>query len=304
MKNKNLLIIVLLLLPIAVVSFLKKETNFNLKKNSKNNISYTINIKLNDGTTEELDLENYVIGVVAGEMPASFELEALKAQAIAARTYALFKKEHTSEQKITITTNDQVYLNDDQMRKKWQDDYNLYYNRVKSAVYDTKNMVLKYQNELIKPYYFSMSNGYTEDATYVFNESKEYLVSVDSLNEDEITDNISKTVVIHKNEFCKKLQISCDKIELSNIKKSASGRVYSLSINNKEFLGTDIRKLLELRSTDFNIVINDEDLYITTKGYGHGVGMSQYGANAMAKRGKKYYEILEHYYKGTKIDNL
>lgn len=306
MKNKILIIIIIIILPFAVISFLKKETNFNLpqKPNVKEQEKeYKIKLQKNENV-EELDLEEYVIGVVAGEMPASFELEALKAQAIASRTYALYKKELNNEYDVTATTSDQVYLDQEQMQQKWQESYDKYYSKVKQAVDETKNLVIKYNNEIIKSYYFAMSNGYTEDAINVFNESQNYLQSVESKDEEEVTDNITKVIAIDKNTFCELLEINCASIEINNIEKSPTGRVNSIIINNKEFTGTEIRKILDLRSTDFIISILDKKIKITTKGYGHGVGMSQYGANAMAKKGYNYTDILQHYYKDVTIDAI
>ena len=199
MKNKILLSIVIILLPIAVISFLHKETNFNLSKKEEKELplvkNYTLKVLNPDETITEMDLEEYVIGVVAGEMPASFEKEALKAQAVASRTYAMYKKSLNNEYDVMTTTADQVYLNQNQMQEKWQDEYSKYYNKIKEAVEETKNMVVKHDNQVIKSYYFAMSNGYTEDAINVFKEKQDYLVSVESEGENEISANVIKTII-------------------------------------------------------------------------------------------------------------
>ncbi len=309
MKNKILLSIVIILLPIAVISFLHKETNFNLSKKEEKELplvkNYTLKVLNPDETITEMDLEEYVIGVVAGEMPASFEKEALKAQAVASRTYAMYKKSLNNEYDVMTTTADQVYLNQNQMQEKWQDEYSKYYNKIKEAVEETKNMVVKHDNQVIKSYYFAMSNGYTEDAINVFKEKQDYLVSVESEGENEISANVIKTIMISKTEFCNKLGINCFNIEIKDINYSASGRINSLIINNQSFSGVEVRNLLNLRSTDFVINIKDNDtLEITTNGYGHGVGMSQYGADAMAKSGASYDQILTHYYKDTEVTEI
>ena len=307
MKNKILLSVVILLLPIAVISFFHKEANFNLPKKQnveEKNINYTITLKLEDGSTKRLDLEEYVIGVVAGEMPASFEMEALKAQAIASRTYALYKKSMNNDYDVTTTIADQVYITKEDMQNKWLEDFDKYYQKVSAAVDETKGLVIKYNNEIIKSYYFAMSNGYTEDAINVFNESQDYLVSVESSNENEITNNLVKTVELNKQDFCNKLDITCPKITINNIQKDSSNRIEQITINNKTFSGVEIRKLLNLRSTDFIINISNDNINITTKGYGHGVGMSQYGANAMAKNKANYEDILKHYYKDVTIESI
>lgn len=302
MKNKILLSIVIILLPIAVISFFKKETNFNLPKSEKKETEKNYTIKLQtDNEVLTLGLEEYVIGVVAGEMPASFEEEALKAQAIASRTYAMYKKNLNNNYDVKATTADQVYLTNEQMQDKWQGDYAKYLNKIKQAVDSTKNEVIKYHNEIIKSYYFAMSNGKTEDAINVFNEQQDYLVSVESAEDSR---NLIQTTNLTKEEFCQKLNIDCQKIQIGIINYSDSGRVKDITINNKTFLGTEMRNLLGLRSTDFTLKVNDNEIEITTKGYGHGVGMSQYGANEMAKNGANYQEILKHYYKNVEIAKI
>ena len=304
MKNKILLSIALILLPFAVISFLSKKTNFNLPKKVEKSPEVVETIKLNDnGTITQLNLEDYVVGVIAGEMPASFELEALKAQAVASRTYAIYKRNQNNYYDVLPTTADQVYLTTDQMQQKWQDSYQKYYSKIQQAVLETQNQILKYNDEVIKAYYFAMSNGYTEDAVNVFNETQNYLTSVESKGEEQVAQNLITTINYSQEEFCQKLSISCSSIKISNIKKSSSGRVLSLMINDQEFLGTKIRSLLNLRSTDFVINVKDT-VEITTKGYGHGVGMSQYGANAMAKEGATYEEILKHYYQDVTISPI
>ncbi len=298
MKNRNLVIAVIILTIIAILSsFDKKETVF-LNEEKK------VTIKNNETTEEkELELEEYIIGVVAGEMPASFEVEALKAQAIAARSYAMNKIKSSKETYDLVTdVSNQVYITQDEMKEKWQSEYDYYYNKIKDAVLETKGLVMKYNDEIISAYYFAMSNGSTEDVSLVFGESKDYLQSVDS-SWDKNVKNFTVETNITKEEFCKKLDISCNDIIINNIKRSETKRVNEITINNKTFKGTEVRSILNLRSTDFNIEIN-ESIKITTKGYGHGVGMSQYGANEMAKNGSTYEEILKHYYNNIEISKI
>ncbi len=290
--NKLLGLLIIILTPFTLISFKKKETNFYIeeKKEPEVKISYN-NEQLN------MNLEEYVIGVIAAEMPASFEVEALKAQAVAARTFALKKLEEKDCLLTDIT--DQVYIDETKMREKWQDDYDLYYNKIKEVVEKTKGEVLKYQDKLINAYYYARSNGYTESSINVFNEKTDYLNSKESLFEPLDI----REIKMEKQEFCNKLNITCNEIKIDSIMKDESKRVSSLLINNKLFTGIEIRKLLNLRSTDFTIKISDE-ITITTTGYGHGVGMSQYGANALAKNGYTYEEILKYYYENTEISNL
>ncbi len=296
--NKNLLYIVVLLIPITIISFFFKETNFNMEKNNKQSVDELQEVTVSkDNENLNLELEEYIIGVVAGEMPALFHEEALKAQAIASRTYAItYLKDHPS---IKTTTDNQVYLSKEEMQSKWQDNYDEYYEKISNAVNSTKDLIMYYQNEPIKAYYYSMSNGYTESSINVFNEQKAYL----NIKPSPWDQDNEETITIPKEDFCNKLSISCNQITISNIIKDESNRVSEITINNKKFTGLEIRKLLSLRSTDFTINIKD-NISITTKGYGHGVGMSQYGANEMAKQGYSYEEILKYYYQNIEIDSI
>ena len=300
--DKKLLLIIVLLIPLTIVSFFFKETNFNISKNQEEENKQSVdNLKvqvLKDNQKLNVDLEDYVIGVVAGEMPALFELEALKAQAIASRTYVI--NHMTKNESITATTDDQVYNTEEEMKNKWQDKYDEYYQKIKTAVTSTKGLIMKYHDIPIKAYYYSMSNGYTESSINVFNEENDYLQSISSPWDE---DN-SNTIKISKEDFCTKLSITCDNITIKDIKKDESNRVSNITINNKVFTGLEVRKKLNLRSTDFTFNILDSDIEIITKGYGHGVGMSQYGANYMAKEGYNYEEILKYYYQDIEIDNI
>ncbi len=299
MKNRYLLILILILSIIAISSFWIEKTTF-----FDNSEDMNIIIKNKDTDEEkEINLEEYVIGVIAGEMPASFDEEALKAQAIAARSYAINKinTSTTSYDVLTDITN-QVYITIEQMQEKWGNDFNYYYEKIKNAVDATKGLVMTYDGEVISAYYFSMSNGYTEDVAAVFGGEKDYLVSVES-SWDKNVKNFTVLTTISKKEFCTKLNIECNNIVINKIKRSDTNHVETILINNKEFKGTEIRSLLGLRSTDFTIEI-DNDIKITTNGYGHGVGMSQYGANEMAKLGYTYDEILKYYYKNIEIEKI
>lgn len=296
MKNKYLFLMVVLLMIIALWSSKKNTTPF-LEEEKDDRISV---YDQEEDRIEQVLLEEYILGVVAAEMPASFHEEALKAQAIAARSYAVYKMEHaTKDYHIIADISNQAYINQEQMKDKWKDEYSFYYGKVKKAVEDTKGLVMTYNDEVIEAFYFAMSNGSTEDSLLVFGSSKDYLAVVDS-SWDKDVNNFIVTNKISKQSFCEKLNIVCDGIKVDNINKSSSGRVNTIRINDKTFKGTEVRKLLDLRSTDFEINIS-EKIEITTKGYGHGVGMSQYGANIMAKNGKNHEEILHHYYQNIEI---
>ena len=300
MKNKILLLIVVVLSVIAISGSKKETTYFNNAK--KEEVKEEIKLALKDTLTGEIkniELEDYIVGVVAGEMPASFNEEALKAQAIASRTYAMYKMKNSNGtyDLVTDKTN-QVYITEDKMKKLWQENFDYYFEKIKKAVYDTKDLIMTYNGDIILSMYFARSNGKTEDAISVFGSNEKYLKSVESPEESLISE-----VTISKDEFCNKLNISCDAINISNVLKSSSGRINSLNINGKTFKGTEIRTLFDLKSTDFDISIGSEIKFVT-KGYGHGVGMSQYGANKLAQNGKNYEEILKHYYQNINIEKI
>jgi stage II sporulation protein D len=264
-------------------------------------------VKKENNEIETLDLETYLIGVLAAEMPASFEKEALKAQAVASRTYAMYKIEHNTnnDYDVLASITNQSYITEDEMKDLWNDDYQKYYEKISEAVNETSNEVMYYNDEIIEAFYFSMSNGQTENSIDVFNEELPYIKSVSSKWDNEELNNFLSTIEIEKSTFCEKLNLrTCDTLKITNITKTSSNRISSLTINNQEFKGTKIRELLNLRSTDFSIDIKDNKVTIITKGYGHGVGMSQYGANGMAKDGYSYQQILKYYYNDININKM
>src|SRR5574344_1602215 len=294
MKNKILVLVIIILIPVCILVVFK---NKNIDNINNANLESEIIVKLTkDGEYLTLNLDDYLIGVVGAEMPASFNLEALKAQAVASRTYALYNKNDN----ITTSTSEQAYLTNKELKTKWLDQYDDYYNKIKTSITSTENLVIKYNNNLIKSYYYAMSNGKTEKSMAVFNEDFPYLNEVDS-SFDEQMNNFLVTKNINQSDFCSALNIDCNSINITNIVYDDTKRVQSISINNQEFSGIQIRKLLNLRSTDFAITLNDNQISITTKGYGHGVGMSQYGANYLANNGKNYEEILKYYYQNVEI---
>lgn len=272
-------------------------TSFNSIPSAK-----TVKVKLSSGNIVNLSLEDYVVGVVGAEMPAEFNLEALKAQAVAARTYAL--KKSLNNTTLTATTSDQVYKTNDQLKALWKDSFYLYYNKVKSAVIATEGVYMTYNGSYIDALYFSISNGKTEDASFVWGNNIPYLKPVDSSFDTNVS-GFSKAKSISMSSISSKLGVNLNSISQINIiSKTSSGRINKINICGKEFSGKKIRSLLGLRSTDFSITQSGNNIIFTTKGYGHGVGMSQYGANEMAKKGYTYQQILTHYYTGISINKL
>lgn len=259
----------------------------------------TVKVKLNNGKIINITLEEYVIGVVGSEMPALFNEEALKAQSIAARTYAL--KKDSVGATLVASTSDQVYKTNSELKNMWGESFNTYYEKVKKAVMATKGEVMMYNGKYIDALYFSTSNGRTEDPIYVWNYSAPYLKSVDS-KWDIGTKFFNATKTIPISELNQKLGVNINSVNDIQIKsQTTGGRVNSIIIGGKEFTGVNVRILLGLRSSDFTVSESGSNIVFTTKGWGHGVGMSQYGANEMAKAGYNYSQILKHYYTGITI---
>lgn len=249
----------------------------------------------NNDNNYNIELEKYIIGVVACEMPALYEEEALKAQSIASRTYALYKS--NNNYKLLTTTSDQCYIDETQMKEKWGADFEKYYKKIKNIVMSTKGMVMHKNDELFKSFYFSTSNGYTESSQTVFKESN--LISVES-PWDIDTKNYYKEVTYNKQEL---INILGDFENIKITSRSKTNHVEYVEVDNKKYTGIEFRKLLNLRSTDFEIEVKDDKYTIKTYGYGHGVGMSQTGANELAKQGKDYKYILNYYYNGIELKN-
>lgn len=287
----------------SVTSSTNNNSNISKEENVKpETVSSNYYIKLNNGgVVQNIELEEYIIGVVAAEMPASFNIEALKAQAVAARTYAM--KKSSEGKTLMSTTADQVYKTTSQMKNTWGSEYTYYYNRVKSAVDATKGLVLKYNGEYIDAQYSAMTNGKTELPEYVWSFSRPYLQCVSS-EWDEQVKNFKVTKGFSYDTVSNALGQTITKdTEIEVLKRTVSDRVEKIKIGDTTYTGVEVRSKLGLRSTDFTIELGDT-VNITTKGYGHGVGMSQYGANVAANEGYTYSQILSHYYVGAVLTKI
>lgn len=270
----------------------------------------------------EMYMEEYLKGVVAAEMPVSFNEEALKAQAVAARTFAyshMIQNNGTGCTKhpgsdVCSGVHCQAWMSKEERFKNWNpDDAKANWDKIAKAVDDTKDIVLTYKGELAKSILFhSTSGGKTENCVNVFGYDVPYLVSVASPNEEEAPSFQTK-VVMKREEFIKRIKQLNSKTNVTDSKLSSSvkileytegGRVKTLKVGDKTFSGVDIRWAMGLNSANFSISIDSKNVTFNVKGYGHGVGMSQWGANEMGKRGKKYDEILKHYYTGIEIINI
>ena len=193
----------------------------------------------------------------------------------------------------------------DTLRYRWGENFDENYNRIKNIVDSTRGEYVSYDGDVIYALFFSTSNGYTEDNVDVFGTDLPYLKIVDSSFDQEETDNFYFTKTFTKEEFYSSLGLPYnDTLTISDVERTNSNRVSSLKVNGEQFGGISFQYDLGLRSNDYTIVDNGETIDITTKGFGHGVGLSQYGANALAKRSKTYDEILKYYYQGTELQKL
>lgn len=277
--------------------------HFNIDNTSTNNTTNSsvskITVYRSNGSVINLNMTDYLIGVVSSEMPASFNLEALKAQSVLARTYALKAKQ--TGKKLTDTVNTQSYIDIDQMKNKWGNSFNTYYNKIKNAVENTNGEYLSYNGNYIEALYHSTNNGKTESSLDVFGNYYPYLISVSS-EYDKNASSYLRTISMPLDTISNKLGLSLNNDSVINILSyTDGGNIKEININGNNFSGKKIREQLGLRSADFDISISDNNANITTRGYGHGVGMSQYGANGMANAGYGYKDILSHYYPGTTL---
>lgn len=301
----------IIFLPISCISA-KDEPQKNISvsattENIKADKKYFKVYRTKSEKIEKISINDYLCGVLAAEMPASFEKEALKAQAVAAYTFALYKAEHTN-QDFDITDDhktDQSYTPLEETQEKWGDKAAEYTSIIKSAVASVSGMYLSYENKTALAVYHAISSGKTANCNEVWQKEIPYLVSVDS-SFDKTSPTYISTVALSAAELTSKLEDFAKikgepKNYFSDIQKSDSGRVKSVMLCSKELTGSDIQKALSLRSANFDIAFENDTFTFTVYGYGHGVGMSQNGANAMAKQGSSFKEILYHYYPGTKI---
>lgn len=306
MKKIITFAVFLIIIPFFMVTFIHYDADNNLKEISLNYVSDVVVrvYRENTGSVDNVKLEEYVVGVVSAEMPVSFDIEALKAQAVASRTYVLRKilDNKDKEYDVVDSVSDQVYFDDSILKNRWGNNYVGYINKVRNAVNETSMEYLVYDDDVINAMYFSTSNGYTEDYKVIFGKIVPYLVSVESLWDSDVSSVFNDSISMSLNDFYVKLNLPYNKkLNINNVIRSDTNRVISLDINGVNFKGSDLYTRLSLRSYDFDIQLVGSNIVIGTKGFGHGVGMSQYGAYGMAKNGYTYDKILKHYYTGTMI---
>lgn len=301
MKKILFLVVLIVIVPFIVVNLFVKEEE--IKFNYTNNLN--VRVKRDTGIVT-VPLEDYVVGVLAGEMPIEFEMEALKAQAVAARSYVLKKMSYNKEKEYDVvdTIMNQVYLDNDYLKKTWGKDYVKKINKLKTAVIETNYQYVDYNGNIADTMFFSTSVGETENSEEVFSNKVPYLKSVSS-TWDEISPVYKLNYQFKLNEFLNKLDLPYSNfVKLEVIDSTSTGRVKKIKINEKTFDGSVVVTKLKLKSNHFTIKQDGDTINIMTKGYGHGVGMSQYGAQGMALNGYSYEEILMHYYQGTSIKKI
>ena len=259
----------------------------------------------------EIEFFEYVCGSVAAEMPLSYHEEALKAQAIACYTNALrLKNASESDANYHISDDSSIhqgYLNKEQRKEKWGEDFPKYESKLETIVKSVENLAIYYEDKLCVAAFHAICSGKTETAENIWGEKVPYLTCVKSSG-DNLSPQYSSVVVFEKGEFieiAKSLTKSNNIKNLKNIieikEKSKSGTVLKVTLDKKTFTGDEIRKAFSLRSPVFTIETTEKNVTFNVTGYGHGVGMSQYGADFMARQGSSYEEILKHYYKGAEI---
>lgn len=300
----------------------KNESNLT-DKYDFGQISETMKIKIFDSKankTISIELDEYVKGVVAAEMPAEFNIEALKAQAVAARTFTVYRMQkysngHPSHPEAPLCTgiHCQAYLSTNELReihgKNWMYQY---WTKIEEAVEATKGETLTYDGKIIEPLFHSTSGGMTENSEDVFVSAVPYMRAVSSPYESD-SPRFRGEKTIKATDFIDKIKSKYPNVNLTQsnltekvklMEKSQGGRVMKLMIDSEVVSGREIRTLFGLNSTNFEITLKGDNIEIKTIGNGHGVGMSQWGAQGMGENGSTYDEILKHYYTGVEIKKL
>ena len=306
MKKIILFTVIIIFIPFVVVTFFKVDKKEEIKLNYESNTIIRVK-RLSSSEIEYLPFEEYIVGVLAGEMPIYFEKEALKAQAVAARSYALKKIEYNKDNDYDVVDSvlNQVYLDNYYLKEAWGNKYVDNINKLREVVNDTSLEYLDYNGEVIDALFFSTSNGYTENSSLVFNIDLPYLQSVTSMWDSSTSSSFKSTKKISSSDFYSSLGLEkSNTLNFKVLKRSSTNRILNLNINGTEFTGRELYDKLGLKSTDFSLKQDGDTIIIDTVGYGHGVGMSQYGAEGMALEGYSYKDILSHYYVGTSIKKL
>ncbi len=311
----------MIFIPILFVTVLKddqaptvRQQNIELERDSEKNVQ--VNVYRNSTKMiETYSLEEYIRGVVAAEMPSDFELEALKAQAIAARTYIVKKiinKDYIDVPNgamVTDTIKHQVFLSEEELKNNWGLSYPEKISKINQAINETNGQVIVYQGKPIDALFFSTSNGYTENSEDYWMKEIPYLRSVASPWDLESpkfdsSKSISFSEIKEKLNVDPVVMVSSGEKWIEIIETTEGNNVKQIKIGELLLSGREVRETFNLNSSAFTYQINEDEIVFHTKGYGHGVGMSQYGANGMAEEGKTAQEILKYYYIGVEIKGI
>lgn len=318
-----IIIFLIFLIPAIFTTKRVTKTNVETKDEKLKTIDYDYSkyskIKLlhkDTNEVEEVNLDDYIACVVSAEMPVNYDIEALKAQAIVARTYTIYKittsKKHDNADICDKSTCCQAWISKEDRLKKWKkEESNENWNKIIQAVNDTVGKIITYEGKPINAFFHANSGGRTEVPFYVWGGSGyPYLQVVETAGEENYSQYKSE-VEFTKKEFEEKVkekhkdfkidykEKNCIKIE----ERDKSNRVVTVKLGNLKLSGVETRTLLGLKSANFEVEIKDGNIKFSVIGYGHGVGMSQTGADALAKQGKNYEEIIKHFYTGVEITN-
>ena len=293
------------------------EKDIEIEKHQYSNYE-TIKLLHKDDSIEEINIDDYLLGVVSAEMPADFELEALKAQAIVARTYTVYmiKNSGGKHENSDICSDPnccQAWISKEDRLQRWEEDKReSNWKKIENAVYSTGGKIITYNGEPIDAFFHSNSGGKTEEVGNVWGGGNfPYLQSVETSGEDAYSQYASE-INLSKAEFEQKIRekhenfsIDYNDIECIKIIDYTEGnRVKTIKIGNLELSGVEVRSELGLKSANFSVSIDGENIKFEVKGYGHGVGMSQTGADSLAKQGKNFEEIIKHFYTGVDIIDI
>ena len=293
----------------------KIDNNTASNNNDRTSTIYTL-YNLETHQLQEMDLISFLVGSAACEMPASYEMEAIKAQMIACHSYYLYCKQNGVPHDDLNLSYDQRYMSKyaskERLQEYWGVAFDEHYQKFLRCAEEVKNLIVTYNNEVALTTYYAVSCGKTQPSKEEWGADFEYLTCVES-ETDVLSDNYLKVKSFTLQEFYDRLMTSFSGLNLdlenpdkwiSNISYNSAGYVSTVDIGGLKVLGRDFRRYFELNSSCFMVFYEDGEFSIATKGYGHGVGMSQFGANQLSQQGKTYKDILLYYYPGTNIRNL
>lgn len=305
-----ILLCALLLLPLTALKSMPKITETISSGTEKDKTSDSFRVCYSETQkVEELEAQDYIFGVVAAEMPALYELEALKAQAVAAYTFALYRKSINTDKEYDLTDShltDQSYITLEQAKERWGDNADEYIKKIKDAIKEVENYKITYNNKPILAVYHAISFGKTETAKDIWGGDYPYLKSTDSYG-DKLSKDYISTLTVSTADFKEKLKAEINFSDnpsnyIGKFTRTAAGSVKTVKICNTEIPGNELRQIFNLKSANFEIKFNEDNFTFTVYGYGHGIGLSQNGANYMAKQGADFKQILKHYYKDCEIE--